>query len=255
MIDGNSETAALAATRLQRGYQSGTAGTGSFRAPPYTARMSTIADLRKSYERAELNEDASHPDPHAQFAQWMDEALRAELPEPNAMTLATVGSDLRPSTRVVLIKGYDPRGIVWFTNYESRKGRELAGNPFAALQFHWVELERVVRIEGVVEKVSEAESDAYYASRPLDSRIGAWASPQSQVIAGRGTLVAAAAQYAARFMLQPPRPPHWGGYRLVPDSWEFWQGRKSRLHDRLRYRREQASDDPKSGWLRERLAP
>ena len=223
---------------------------------PILPRMSTIADLRKSYERAELHENASHPDPYTQFAQWMDEALRAELPEPNAMTLATVGSDLRPSTRVVLIKGYDARGIVWFTNYESRKGRELAGNPFAALQFHWVELERVVRIEGVVEKVSAAESDAYYESRPLDSRIGAWASPQSQVITGRGTLVSAAAQYAARFLLQPPRPPHWGGYRLLPDTWEFWQGRKSRLHDRLRYRRDDtAGGTPPVGWVRERLAP
>ena len=218
--------------------------------------MTSIADLRKSYERAELSEDASHADPLQQFDQWLKEALSAELPEPNAMTLATVGSDLRPSTRVVLIKGYDARGIVWFTNYESRKGRELAGNPFAALQFHWVELERVVRIEGLVEKVSADESDSYYASRPLDSRIGAWASPQSQVITSRGTLVANAAQYAARFLLQPPRPPHWGGYRLVPDTWEFWQGRKSRLHDRLRYRSEprDASGLPTS-WVRERLAP
>ena len=132
-----------------------------------------IAHLRKSYERAELSEDASHADPMAQFAQWFDEALKSELPEPNAMTLATVGSDLRPSTRVVLIKEYDARGIVWYTNYNSQKGRELAGNPYAALQFHWVELERVVRIEGLVEKVSEAESDAYYASRPLDHRLGA----------------------------------------------------------------------------------
>jgi pyridoxamine 5'-phosphate oxidase len=216
-------------------------------------RMSTtsgrIAELRKSYERAELSEDASQADPLRQFDQWLTEAIAAEVPEPNAMTLATVGSDLRPSTRVVLVKGYDERGIVWYTNYASRKGRELAGNPFAALQFHWVELERVVRIEGRVEKTSAEESDAYFASRPLDSRIGAWASPQSEVISGRSVLVANAAKYGAQFMLQPPRPPHWGGYRLVPDEWQFWQGRKSRLHDRLRYTAQG------SGWLRERLAP
>jgi len=213
--------------------------------------MSTpIADLRKSYERAELSEEASQADPLQQFDQWLTEAIRAELPEPNAMTLATVGSDLRPSTRIVLIKGYDARGIVWYTNYDSRKGRELAGNPFAALQFHWVELERVVRIEGRVQKVDEADSDAYFKSRPLDSRIGAWASPQSQVIAGRSVLVANAAKYGAQYLLNPPRPPHWGGLRLVPDTWEFWQGRKSRLHDRLRYRGEAAG-----GWQRERLAP
>lgn len=208
-----------------------------------------IAELRKSYEKAELSEDAAHSDPLRQFEQWLHEAIRAELPEPNAMTLATVGSDLRPSTRVVLIKGYDERGIVWYTNYESRKGRELAGNPYAALQFHWVELERVVRIEGVVERVDAAESDAYFASRPLDSRIGAWASPQSQVIESRSVLLANAAKYAAQFMLHPPRPPHWGGYRLKPDCWEFWQGRKSRLHDRLRYRLDNGQ------WVRERLAP
>jgi pyridoxamine 5'-phosphate oxidase len=212
----------------------------------------SLADLRKSYERAELDEARSAADPRQQFERWLGEAISAQVPEPNAMTLATVGSDLRPATRIVLIKGCDARGIVWYTNYDSRKGQELAGNPFAALQFHWVELERVVRIEGRVEKVSDAESDAYFGSRPLDSRIGAWASPQSQVIAGREVLVKNAALYGARFLLAPPRPPHWGGFRLVPDRWEFWQGRKSRLHDRLRYRRDERAD---GGWLRERLAP
>ena len=220
--------------------------------------MTSIADLRKSYERAELSEEASHADPLRQFDQWLQEAISSEVPEPNAMTLATVASNLRPSTRVVLIKGYDERGITWFTNYESRKGQELAGNPFAALQFHWVELERVVRIEGLVERVSAEESDDYFRSRPLDSRIGAWASPQSQVIAGRGVLVANAARYGAQFLLQPPRPPHWGGYRLQPDRWEFWQGRKSRLHDRLRYTVSPAQHgEPgrEPTWVRERLAP
>lgn len=208
-----------------------------------------IAALRKSYERDELDESASAADPLQQFRTWFEQALSAQLPEPNAMTLATVGDGGRPSTRVVLIKGFDERGIVWYTNYDSRKGRELATNPFAALQFHWVELERVVRIEGRVEKASAEESDAYYASRPLDSRLGAWASPQSEVIASRAVLVAAAAKAAVTHGLNPPRPPHWGGYRLVPDRWEFWQGRKSRLHDRLRYRLDGGV------WVRERLAP
>ena len=211
--------------------------------------MDDIANLRKSYERAELDESASAPAPLDQFSLWLQQALDAQLPEPNAMTLATVGANGRPSTRVVLIKGFDARGICWYTNYASRKGRELAGSPFAALQFHWVELERVVRIEGRVEKVADEDSDAYFQSRPLDSRIGAWASPQSQVIGSRAVLVANAAKYGAKFLLNPPRPPHWGGYRLVPDTWEFWQGRKSRLHDRLRYRLDGGA------WVRERLAP
>ena len=208
-----------------------------------------IADLRKSYERDALDEQASAADPLKQFERWFEQALAAQLPEPNAMTLATVGPGGQPSTRVVLVKGFDARGIVWYTNYDSRKGRELAALPLAALQFHWVELERVVRIEGSVEKTSEQESDAYYKTRPLDSRLGAWASPQSQVIASRAQLVGAAALAAAQYALHPPRPPHWGGYRLVPTQWELRQGRKSRLHDRLRCRREGEA------WVRERLAP
>ena len=208
-----------------------------------------IADLRKSYERAELDEGAASERPLALFEAWLQQAIAAQVPEPNAMTLATVGADGRPSTRVVLVKAVDERGLVWYSNFNSRKGQQLAANPVAALQFHWVELERVVRIEGLVERVADADADAYYASRPLDSRIGAWASPQSQVISSRGVLVAQAARYAAQFALSPPRPPHWGGYRLLPDRWEFWQGRKSRLHDRLSYRMVDGH------WIRERLAP
>jgi pyridoxamine 5'-phosphate oxidase len=208
-----------------------------------------IADIRKDYKVASLSENDVAHSPFTQFDNWLKEAIAAQLPEPNAMTLATVDANGRPSTRVVLIKGVDERGPVWFTNYQSRKGRELAGNPFAALQFHWVELERVVRIEGRVEKVSDAESDAYFNGRPLDSRIGAWASPQSETISGRVMLVARAAEYAAKFLLKPPRPPHWGGYRLLPDRFEFWQGRPSRLHDRIVYR---LADD---AWRIERLAP
>ena len=211
--------------------------------------MDDIASLRKSYERAELDESASLPDPVAQFGLWLQQALDSQLPEPTAMTLATVGADARPSTRVVLLKGFDSHGFVWYTNYQSRKGRELAGNAFAALQFHWVEMERVVRVEGRVEKAPAELADAYYASRPLASRISAWASPQSEVVESREVLVASTAKLSAEFATQPPRPPHWGGYRLVPDNFEFWQGRRSRLHDRLRYRIDG------NRWLRERLAP
>lgn len=209
-----------------------------------------LADLRKSYEHGSLDDHEAADSPLNQFAAWLQEALAKGLPEPNAMTVATVGADGRPSTRVVLIKGYDARGIVWYTNYASRKGRELEAHPFAALQFHWVELERVVRIEGRVEQLTAEESDAYFASRPLSHRIGAWASRQSEPISGRGALVARAAEYGLRFGLNPPRPPHWGGYRLVPDYWEFWQGRSSRLHDRITYR---LQDD--GSWQKARLSP
>jgi pyridoxamine 5'-phosphate oxidase len=211
--------------------------------------MPSIADLRKDYERAELDEAHAPNDPHQQFNVWLNEAISADVLEPTAMTLASVGANGRPSTRVVLLKGNDARGLVWFSNYDSRKGRELAANPFAALQFHWVALERVVRIEGRVEPTDGAESDAYYQTRPLDSRIGAWASPQSQVISSRAVLVANAARIGAKYLMNPPRPPHWGGFRLSPERWEFWQGRRSRLHDRLVYRLDGQA------WVRERLAP
>ncbi len=211
--------------------------------------MSNVQDMRKSYGKAQLDEQQVGHDPLRLFEHWFNEAIAARVPEPNAMTLATVAEDGRPSTRIVLVKSFDERGIVWFTNYESRKGHELQTNAYAALQFHWVEQERVVRIEGRVEKVSAQESDDYFAKRPLDSRLGAWASPQSQVISSRAVLLENTAKYAARFLLSPPRPSHWGGYRLVPDLWEFWQGRKSRLHDRIRYRLENGL------WVKDRLAP
>ncbi|AOJ38881.1 pyridoxamine 5'-phosphate oxidase [Burkholderia sp. AU33423] len=214
--------------------------------------MTTLADLRINYSRASLDEaDVAH-DPFAQFDRWFKEALAAKLPEPNTMTLATVGADGRPSARIVLIKGVDERGFVFFTNYESRKGRDLAAHPQAALLFYWIELERQVRIEGRIEKTSAEESDRYFASRPLGSRIGAWASAQSAVIDSRATLEAQEKAVSERYGDNPPRPPHWGGYRLVPDSIEFWQGRPSRLHDRLLYTRDAGTS---TGWSISRLSP
>jgi pyridoxamine 5'-phosphate oxidase len=210
-----------------------------------------LAQMRRQYELAELDETHVAPDPLQQFQRWFDEAVKAKAHEPNAMTLATVSAQGRPSTRVVLLKGLDERGLVWYTNYDSRKGQELAAHPWAALQFYWPELERVVRIEGEVSKLAPEESDEYYRTRPLGSRIGAWASPQSQVIPSRGALEATWAQEQARQGEDPVRPAHWGGYRLQPQYWEFWQGRASRLHDRLVFARDHAD----GAWQLRRLAP
>jgi len=212
---------------------------------------SNVADLRRNYTRAGLNETEADSNPFTQFQTWFDQALAADLPEPNAMTLATATAAGKPSARIVLLKGFDEDGFVFYTNYASQKGQQLTNNPWASLVFWWAELERQVRIEGRVEKVSQAESEEYFASRPLGSRLGAWASPQSQVIYSRAVLEDKIAELETKYDEETiPKPPNWGGYRLIPTEIEFWQGRPNRLHDRLRYR--QQGD---GSWLRERLAP
>lgn len=210
-----------------------------------------LADLRKNYTHGGLAEADSGEDPLALFAAWFDAAVSARLPEPNAVTVATVGPDGRPQARIVLLKGFDERGFVFYSNYDSLKGQALAANPFAALCFLWHDFERQVRIEGGCTRVSAGESDAYFQARPRMSRLGAWASIQSDVVATREELDANLKAAEAKFPGEVPRPPHWGGYRVEPDSIEFWQGRPSRMHDRLRFRRA----EHRMGWVRERLSP
>jgi pyridoxamine 5'-phosphate oxidase len=209
-----------------------------------------IAQMRQDYMRERLDEGDAAPDAIAQFEVWFDETVKAQLPMVNAMTLATVAGNGLPSARIVLLKGVDKRGFVFYTDYESRKAQDLAANPRAALLFYWIELEREVRIEGTVEKTTHAESDAYFATRPLGSRLAAIASPQSAVIADRRVLEERYADAEKRYGSTTPRPSNWGGYRVIPDSIEFWQGRPNRLHDRLLYRRNAAD-----AWDIVRLAP
>jgi len=209
-----------------------------------------IADLRRDYQHGDLLEPDMEANPLRQFALWLQQALAASLPEPNAMTLATVSAAGQPAARTVLLRGYDERGFVFYTNYDSRKGEEIAANPRVALLFFWPELERQVRIEGMAAPVAPEESDAYFRTRPHGSRLGAWASRQSAVIPGRGVLEAEMEALAAKYPGDDvPRPPHWGGYRVMPTAIEFWQGRPNRLHDRLRYL------PVGDGWRLERLAP
>ncbi len=216
-----------------------------------TTLSAELAALRRSYTMASLSEADVNPDPFIQLERWLQEALNSQLPEPTAMTLATVSADGQPNARVVLLKGFDHRGLVFYTNYESRKGVELEQNPQAALLFFWPELERQVRIKGRTERVSSDESLTYFQSRPKESQLGAWASPQSQVISGRDVVELRYQELAEQFKHDEvlPLPPFWGGYRVVPAYFEFWQGRPSRLHDRIRYQHGE------QGWTIARLAP
>ncbi len=216
-----------------------------------------LASLRSEYARASLDEHSVDDDPYAQFGKWFDEVLASQLPMPNAMNLASVDASGAPHSRMVLLKDFDLRGMVFYTNTRSHKGRELATNPSAALLFFWAELERQVRIEGRVAAVTAAEADAYFRSRPLGARLGAWASPQSQVLPDRAALETHFAEASRRYGDDPPRPPHWSGYRVLPHVFEFWQGRPSRLHDRVRYCGTIPGAPPAAGerWIIERLAP
>lgn len=208
-----------------------------------------LHDIREEYSKQELSESQCDSNPLKQFENWLNEAFAAQVNEPTAMNIATIDANGKPSARVVLLKEINQQGFVFFTNYQSRKGQAIAHHPFAAMTFFWPELERQVRIEGRIEKLPENESDAYFDSRPYTSRIGAWASEQSSVISSKNVLLARAAMFGAKHPIKVPRPPHWGGYVLIPEYVEFWQGRPSRLHDRIAYQW-------KNGiWLKKRLAP